>query len=113
MDFNRGFAGSNFGGDLLVGKARDYKRQHLSLPRGQPFIALPQCGNFRLLLASFLVELEGGVNRVQEILIVPWLFQELDGSRLHGPDGHWNVSVPANKDNRNGIVGLSQLALEI
>jgi hypothetical protein len=52
MDLNRGFAGSNFGGYLLVGKAGNNQWQHFSLTRCKPFEALPQGGNFYLALAS-------------------------------------------------------------
>ena len=52
MDLDRGFAGSNFGGYLLVGKAGNNQRQDFSLTGGQPFKALPQSGNFPLLFAS-------------------------------------------------------------
>ena len=102
-------AGSDLGGDLLVEKAGNYQWQHFALPRGQPFKALPQRGDFVLLLASGCVPLQGEVNRVQQILIAEWFGQELDGSGLHGPDRHWDVTVAGNKDNRNGNVGLGQL----
>src|SRR5580692_3104343 len=113
MDLDRGFAGSNFGGYLLVGKAGNNQRQHFSLTGGQPFKALPQSGNIPLLFASGRVAFEGDVNRIQEVLIAKRLWQEVDGASLQGPDRHLNVTVAGDKDNRNGIVRLSQLALEV
>jgi hypothetical protein len=52
MDLNRGFAGSNFGGYLLVEKAGNNQWQLFSLTRCKPFEALPQGSNFYLALAS-------------------------------------------------------------
>src|ERR1700675_4928868 len=106
MDLDRGFASSDFGGYLLVEKPGNYQRQHLSLTRCQPLKTLPQCRHFRLSLASGPVALQRELDRVQKILISEWLGQELDGSRLHGPDRHGNVAVPGNKDDGNGDVGL-------
>ena len=65
MDLDRGFAGSNFGGYLLVGKAGNNQRQHFSLPGGQPFKAILQGGNFILALASSPVALQRDVNCIQ------------------------------------------------
>ena len=53
------------------------------------------------------------LNRIQQILVAERLGEELDGSGLHGPHGHRDVTVGANKDDRNINLSLSQLALEI
>jgi hypothetical protein len=114
MDLNRGFAGSNFGGYLLVGKAGNNQWQHFSLTRCKPFKALPQGGsNFRLALASGPVALQRYVNCIQQILIADWLGSGTRQLPLSLPGPHWNVAIPDNKDDRNGNLGLGQFALEI
>ena len=86
MNLDRGFAGSNFGSDLLIEKAGNDQWQHLSFTRCEPFKTLPQFGKFGLVSASRRVALQRELNRVQQILISEWLGQELDRSRLHGPN---------------------------
>src|ERR1700688_4606481 len=62
MDLNRGFASSDFGGNLFIEKAGNYQWQTLPLPRCQPFKALSQCGNFRFSLTTGAVALQRELN---------------------------------------------------
>src|ERR1700694_2006155 len=98
--------GTQASGNLFVQPAGDHQRENLSFTRGQRFKPLAQLCNFRLLLTSGAVAFQGNLNRIQQILIAEWFGQEFDRSRLHCPHRHWDITVSADKYERNADVTL-------
>src|SRR3981081_4518431 len=113
MHFYCDLARTQIRGNLFVWPTRDHERKHLSLTRCQRIKALPQHSDLQVLFESDAVMLQRSLDRIQKFLIAEWLRQELNGSGLHGLDGHWDVTVAGNKGDRNMNVGLGQLTLEI
>ncbi len=107
------FGGAKLSRNLLVELAADDHVDDFALSLRQRFETLTQHCKFRLLLAYGPILLQCDSNRIQQILIAERLGEKLDRSRLHSLDRHWNVAVAGNKDDRDGNVGLSQLALKI
>src|SRR5262245_33469347 len=55
----------------------------------------------------------GLLNRIQQILIVEWLGKEFNRSSLHGADGHRDVSVTSDENDRDLRFGGSEFPLEV
>src|SRR4029077_14430784 len=113
VDFYTGLPGSDFGRNLLIEHSGDHKSHNLTLSCGQCVIALLQVVDLGLSFSSGAVTLEGLVNCVQQILVPERFRQKFNGARLQCSDGHGNVSMRRDKDDRDFHAGLGQLALEI
>src|SRR6202051_2695491 len=50
---------------------------------------------------------------IQQVLIAKWFGQELDCPCFHGADGHGDVAVSRDKNDRSVNVGIGQMPLEI
>src|ERR1700682_4561446 len=48
-----------------------------------------------------LAALDGVPDGTQKCVVAERFRQELDGSRLHGPDRHWHVAVTRDEDDRH------------
>src|ERR1700689_157599 len=50
----------------------------------------------------------------QQNFVAKWFRQKLDGSALHGPDGHWHIAVARDEDDRHvsSIGGQAFLQIE-
>src|SRR3984957_6843026 len=107
------FGDSNLSRSLFVGHAGDDHGDDFALSWRERCEAFPQRRNFHPSLASRAIPLQRDLNRIQQILVAERFGEELDGSRLYGPHGHRDVTVGANKDNRDINLRLRQLALEI
>src|SRR5262245_22385431 len=53
------------------------------------------------------------VDRIQEILVVKGLCQELQCTGFHRSHRHWNVAAPGEENNRDLNICLDQLLLQI
>jgi len=106
-------ADAEFLGDLLVGQSVDKEHHHLALTVGQLGNAhLHRSGRFTsgLLLAP-LGERLG--DALIEARVIKGLLYEVEGSPLDREDGHIDVAMPGDQDDRQGAAALGQLALEV
>jgi hypothetical protein len=53
------------------------------------------------------------LDRVEQILVAEWLGQELDRSALHRRDGHRNVAMPGDEDDRKVDIRGGELSLKV
>ena len=56
---------------------------------------------------------DGVFNGLEEALVVDGLLKEVDGARLQGVDGHVDVAVAGNEDDRQVAAGFPQLELKL
>src|SRR5580692_4687042 len=73
----------------------------------------PEIVGLSLQVSLSAVTLQSLLNCVQQVLVSEGFRQEFHGARFQCSDGHGNVSVRRNKNDRNLHSGLGQLALEI
>src|SRR6267142_1796368 len=83
MDLDRDLAGSQLRGDLLVEHPRDDEGHDLALPRRQPGVTVLQRRQLVLLLPGDLVALERLLDRIEQVLVLERLGEELDRPGLH------------------------------
>ena len=62
----------------------------------------------RRVAAPCAIALDGRMDRIEQHLIVERLGEELGRAGLHRTDGHRNVAVPADEDDRNSHTCLSR-----
>jgi len=113
MDLYRVFGSSKFSRSLFIEHAGDDHGDDFVLSWRERFEALSQGCNFAFSLASRAISVQCDLNRIQQVLVAERLGKELDGSSLHRPHGHRDVTVGANKDNRDIVLSLSQFALKV
>jgi hypothetical protein len=51
--------------------------------------------------AAISIPLEPCGNRIKDLLVAERLGQKVNRSGLHGLDGHWNITVSSDKDDRH------------
>src|SRR6516225_484292 len=68
--------------------------------RGQRSEALPERSEQLLILPVGAISLEGGLDRVQQVLLAKGLGQEFDRAGLHCPHRHRDVAVAGQEDDR-------------
>ena len=72
-----------------------------------------EVGDFALAAALGEVVRDGVFNGLEEALVVDGLLKEVDGARLQGVDGHVDVAVAGNEDDRQVAAGFPQLELKL
>src|SRR5216683_1056318 len=113
MDFYSDLADADVVGDLLVEAASHHQGHHLALARGESLEARPQRSDRLFVLQPRAIPREAQLDRVQQVLIAERLGQELDRSSLYRLDGHRDVAVSGDEDDRNVNVRRRQLSLKI
>src|SRR5712671_1320625 len=106
VNLNRNFAQTDFGGDLLVHQTGDDEGHDLPLARAERVEEAAQLGVCVIFLPRPTVPLERRRNRIQHVLVAERFLQEVDRARLHGPDGHRDVAVTGDEDDRYTDIGL-------
>src|SRR5689334_23909614 len=113
MDFDSDFADADLVGDLFIEAASRYQGHHLALARGEAREPRSHLGQSFFVLPPCAVALEAQLDRVEQILVAEWLGQKLDRSALHRPDGHRDVAIPGDEDDRELDVRGGELALKV
>src|SRR5579862_3549308 len=72
-----------------------------------------QLGKLTLLLASYLVAIQGLIDRIQQVLITEGFRQELNRTGLHRLDGHGDISITGDEDNGNPNTCICQFMLKL
>src|SRR5262245_30514158 len=106
MHLNGDFTHTERAGNLLVHQTDADETDHLLLAYRQRLETRLQFGNGPLLVAPGAVQGQAALHRIKQLLVTERLGQKLDGSRLHGPDGHWDVAVTGDEDDGNPGVRL-------
>src|SRR5207245_3975892 len=75
--------------------------------------ARPQRGDCLFVLQPCAISCKAQLDGVQQVLIAERLGQELDRSSLYRLDGHRDVPVSGDKDDRNVNIRRRQLSLKI
>src|SRR5438045_3184181 len=113
MDFYGNLAEPDLVGDLLVETASRHQGHHLTLAGGEGLEARPQPGQGLFVLQPSAVARDALLDRVEQILVAEGLGQELDRSALHRPDGHRNVAVSGDEDDREVDIRGGELSLKV
>src|SRR5258706_4799399 len=83
MNADGDLAGTEVSGGLLVREACDHEGKDLPFTRREQSVMLLQLDQFGSLLPRFSINGNGGVNRLQQLLLAERLRQKLDSSGLH------------------------------
>src|SRR5262252_8332018 len=113
MHFYGDFADADVVGDLFVEATNHHQGHYLSLAWGKSLEACPQPCDHLFVLQPRAISREALLNRVQQVLITERLGQKLDRSSLHRLDGHRDVPVSRDEDDRNVDVRRRELSLKI
>src|SRR6516162_67102 len=113
MDFYGDLADADIEGDLLVETAGHHQGHDFALAGGERLKPRPQRGDCLFVLQPCAIAREAQLDRVQQVLIAERLGQELDRSSLYRLDGHWDVAVSGDEDDRNLNVRCRELSLKI
>src|SRR6266436_2431285 len=113
MDLHGDFAGPQLKSDLLIEHSRNYQGHNLTLAYSQSRVALSQFGKVTLLLARHTVAIQSLADRIQQVLVLERLGQELHGTGFHGLHRHRNISMSGDKDDGNLHTRITQLALKV
>src|SRR5467141_2612690 len=113
MDLHGDFAGPQLKSDLLIEHSRNYQGHNLTLACSQSRVALSQFGKTTLLLARHTVAIQSLANRIQQVLVLERLGQELHGTGFHGFHRHRDISVTGDEDDGDSDARVSQLALQV
>jgi hypothetical protein len=100
MNLHRHLAQIELGGDLLVRLPVDDESHGLSLALSQGGVAPPQIGDESGVSAPFPIAPDRRLDRIEQVLILEGLGQEVDGASLHRPNAHPNVPMARDKDYR-------------
>src|SRR5271157_876505 len=113
MDFYGNLADAHLVGDLLIETASHNQGHHLPLTGGQGLEARPQPGQSFFVLQPSAVARKAELDGVQQILVAEGLGQELDRATLHRLDGHRDVAVPGDEDDRELDVRGGEFSLKV
>jgi len=113
MNFYSGLADADVVRDLLVEAASHDQGHNLTLAGGEGLEARPQRGDCLFVLQPRAISLEAQLDRVQQVLIAERFCQELDRSSFYRLDGHRDVAMSGDEDDRNVNVGRRELSLKI
>src|SRR5258708_23904468 len=108
-----GFAGSQLPGDLLVEQTGDGGAHHVPLARSQQVIPATKLGELQPLRACHAITIDRVANGVEQVLLAKRLREKLDRTGFHGPDGHGNVAVPGQEDDRQRRVRVGEFLLKV
>src|SRR5271156_131305 len=113
LHLHRDFAGAELISYLFIEHARNHKTHHLALTRCQRLVTPAQFSKLILLFTRYPIAIQSLVNRIQQVLVLEGLSQELHRTRFHGLHRHRNISMTSDEDDGNADAGISQLPLKI
>ncbi len=111
MDFNCFPNRAEFKSDLLVEMTCHYQRHHFLFPRCERIKLFLQSGKFSPLASRRVISSNGLSNRVEQVLILKGLSEELSSAGLHGLYRHCNISMSGNEDYGEGNLSRRHLFL--
>src|ERR1700683_4092361 len=86
---------------------------HFAFSGSQSVAPPAQLSQDGLFLAGSAIALDGLLDRIQQILVPKWFGEKLDRPGLHRPYRHGDVAMTGDEDDRDGNIGLYQLALQV
>src|SRR3989442_1712786 len=113
VDLDRLLGSGELHRDLPVELPGDDACEHLTLPRRESVDPAPEFAafsGFRLALAAPDQRARDGV---EKLAIITRLLEEVEGASLHCPDGHRDVTVAGEEDDRQDPLSLAEVGLEI
>ena len=113
VHLDRDLAQADFRGNLLVEKAARDEVHDFPFAGGQRCITISERHTNGVALSSLPIARDRLSNGIKQSLLADRLQQEFDRAMLHGLDGHGNVAVSSDEDDREGIVGFDELPLEV
>src|SRR6266853_3360667 len=112
VNLHRHLAEVELARDLLVRSPNDDERHDLALALGQRGVALLQLDGDPRPPAPVPVTLDRRVNRIEQVLLVERLGQELYRPGLHRPHAHRYIAVTADEDDRESDSRPRELILK-
>src|SRR6476620_293977 len=100
MNLHSDLAQIEIGGDLLVQTPGHHESHHFSLARAQCSESLLQLCKGGRVAASDAISFNPYLDRVEQILIPERLSKKLDSACLDCANGHGNITVAADEDDR-------------
>jgi len=79
----------------------------------QGIISFAKRQDCQILFPSVSIALDSHSHGVKEFLFADGLGQELDGTPLYGFDGHRNIAMPSDENDRKRVVQTRKRALKI
>src|SRR6202047_2719395 len=113
MDLYGDLADTDVVGDLLVEAASHHQGQHFTLARSESLEPRPQRCDRLFVLQPRAISREAQLDRVQQVLIAERLGQKLDRSSLYRLNGHRDIAVSGDEDDRNVNIRRRELSLKI
>src|SRR4051794_32354078 len=113
MYFHGGFGDAHVAGNLLVEAAFRNLKQYRALPRCQHFESRLDCAQCFFAFSARTVPSEPKIHRIQKILVSKRLREKLDGPALHRLNGHRNIAMSSDEDDRQPNAGRSEVTLKI
>src|SRR5260370_17231265 len=92
MDIHGDFACPQLTSDLLIEHSRNYQGHNLTFACSQSRVALSQFGKVTLLLARHTVAIQSLADRIQQVLVLESLGQELHATPFHALHLHTIIS---------------------
>ena len=101
------FTDTEFSRDLFIQQTCHYELHNFSFPSCQRLKARAYIRQVCSLRPCDTVLFDRLVYAVKKLLVTKGLGEEIDGARLECLNGHWNVSVARDEDDRDEDFGLS------
>src|SRR3974390_61120 len=98
---------------LLVRLTRSSQHHYLTLARSKRFESLPNPGKHLVAFTSSPIVLNGQQYCLDQSLVAVGLRQKFHRASLHCLDGHRDVGVTREEDDRRAVASASKLALKI
>jgi len=113
MSLDRDLAEADRCGNLLVELACDDEIHDFALAHAQAVVARAELVACLFAAAMGAVTFQPPEYRIQQFLLVEWFGHELDGTALHGTDGHGNIAMPSDEDYGKMHALVGEAALEV
>src|SRR5476649_481995 len=112
MDLDRYLAKTQAVGYLLVQQSIGDQPDDFPLARCQQIVGLTDAGDNLFLMLQFAIPFQGGSDCIDKILILERLCHEIESARLHGLDGHLDVTVSRQEYDRESNTFLKWVLLQ-
>jgi hypothetical protein len=113
MDLDRGLAGLNQRGDLLVKKAGDDQGEYFSFAARQRPEAVAQYAHFRISAVPQSVLFQCDLDGIEQILIPKGLREKFDRARFHRAHCHGDIAVGRDENDGDGSAVGREFTLEL
>src|ERR1700730_1856849 len=113
MHLDGDLADANFSGYLLVHLTRCHQRDDIALTQRKGLEAGSHVGDGFCVMALSAVAIERNPNCVQKVLLADRLRQKLHRTSFHRLDGHRDIAVSGDEDDRSIDVQLDEFGLNV